>query len=330
MNYAFGVTARGFAPVSNVEDVDIAAEHDAAKGEPAMRLRMPPGTWHAAKFVCGETPWSGPVVLRTARAGIGRAFSGGLPQHHARPDAGGKLDVARLPEASVIVLGDAAALPLPAPLAMPLHTVALLGRIAADEARDALTFDLARLQPLALQVLGAAGAPAEGANVAFLLKEGDAYTGALNGLATDRSGRIAVLAPTDLPLVAVAWTDDGCVVARIEPGARGDKPCVLQLAPVAAVAGVVTGKDGKPVAFARVAAWVSGGSGGDASALGCALQRVAATTARDGSFRLPLYPGLHYMMRGVVTADAEHYLQQQWTVGKDEPTELPIDLAKPR
>ncbi|MCC7061890.1 MAG: hypothetical protein IT456_03740, partial [Planctomycetes bacterium] len=50
----------------------------------------------------------------------------------------------------------------------------------------------------------------------------------------------------------------------------------------------------------------------------------------DGTFTLPLYEGLRYDLAGIATPDDTHYLWRSWTVGRDEPERLDLDLGKPR
>ena len=151
----------------------------------------------------------------------------------------------------------------------------------------------------------------------------------MSGLCTDRSGRIAVMIPAGLPVTVAAWTGDGVALATGVTTARDKTPFVLQLAKVKTVPGWVVGTDGKPGAFAEVEWQVLRGDAATGS-LAVAIKVIEVTTDADGTFQLPLFPGLHYSLRSVVTPAGDHFRDKSWTVGKDEPEELVLDLRKAR
>jgi hypothetical protein len=327
-NFNFCITAPGFAPVRNIGDVDLAAEHDAAKGEPAATWVVPAGVTHTVRCRVGERPLRATVVVRTACKTIGENDMQAASNRLVATDAEGRLAVSRRPDAGALLLAAAADLPVPAGAPAALHPVALLGVVAAGEARPELEFDAARLCVRTLSVLDASGTPVDAAHVAVMLAKGDNWQHALTAIGTGRDGRAAVLVPAGLAARVVAWAASGWAVVPLTDG-EADAPTVLRFAAATALPGRVVGADGAPVAFARVVSWTPTGRG-DAGALAAAMGSVAATTARDGTFVLPIYEGVHYSLRGVTTADDEHYLDRSWIAGTDDPMELVLDLGKAR
>ena len=328
VNYTFGVCAPGFAPVRNIHEVKIPASHDPTKNGPAMELALQSGAVHELRLHRGAQPFAATVLCSTTGASVGQSFTPyGDSTRHAAPDGNGRFAVLRMNQAIAVFVGATDSLLKPEGLVVPLHPMALLGVIAADEARAELAWDLDTLLPLLLQVVSPDGTPVEAARLAVLVDDAAGVKRALSGLATDRSGRIAALVPVGLPVSIAAWTDDGFAVTRVT-AARDAPPTVLKLEKAASLPGRVTGKVGKPVAFAVVQCHVFGD--GPAAILGAAVQLFEVPTDREGAFRLPLFSGLQYSMRGVATPDDDHYLTKSWTVGKDEPEELLLDLGAAR
>ena len=339
VNYAFSVQAPGFVPVGNIARMDIKADHDGSKDPPAMTLPLKPGAKHELRLSRGEQPFAARVVCNTPGATVGdmpSAFGDSL--RHLVPDAGGRLQVLRVPHEGVIVIGTADSLHRPVELGAPLHPMALLGVIAAGEQREKIAWDLDVLQPLELHVLSPDGTPVDAARLAVLVDPGPGNDHArprlgckraLSGLCTDRSGRIAALIPADQRVTVAAWTDEGFAVAADVTAARDKTPIVMRLAKVSTVPGWVVGKDGMPVAFGEVECYVFAGDAATAS-LAEAIKLLEVPTNGDGMFLMPLFPGLQYSMRGVATPAGDHYLTKSWTVGKDEPEELVLDLRKAR
>lgn len=141
---------------------------------------------------------------------------------------------------------------------------------------------------------------------------------------------VVVLTPNDVSFTVVAWTATGCTQQVVPAAPRREGGVLrLQLTAATSVPGVVVGKDGKPVAGAVVQAWVSGVTQ-SAESLASAIRGVTAGTAPDGTFRLPLYPGLRYSLRGVESPVGSRSFDRQWTVGRDAPAELLLDLAQAR
>ncbi|HEX5053516.1 MAG TPA: hypothetical protein VFZ65_17185 [Planctomycetota bacterium] len=330
VNYAFGVHAPGFAPVANIERVRVPLAHDAAGKAAAISLQLPPGVDHALVLTAGERPFVGPVLLGSAGASLGGSFAThGDHQRHEATDRDGRLALQRQFDEPVLVLGMVESLGVVATSPVPLHAVAMFGCVAGNEARAQITWDLARLHALVLTVTDAAGTPIDGASIAVLVDSGRGIKRALSGLATDRSGRAAVLVPPDVPLSVVAWTGDGFAVASDVRPAAGAEPTCLRLQAAPALPGTVVGKDGRPVRFAEVQCYAFA-HGAGTQCLAAAIQMFEVPTDRDGAFHLPLFPGLQYSLRGVVLPDDEHYLTRTWTVGVDEPEQLEIDLGKAR
>jgi hypothetical protein len=135
--------------------------------------------------------------------------------------------------------------------------------------------------------------------------------------------------PADQRVTVAAWTDAGFAVATDVTAARDKAPIVMRLTKVTTVPGWVVGKDGRPAAFAEVECQVHRGEEATAS-LAEAIKLIEVTTDGDGTFQLPLFPGLHYSLRTVVTPAGDHFQSKSWTVGKDEPDELVLDLGKQR
>src|SRR5262245_26193400 len=340
VNYAFSVQAPGFAPVRTIQRMDVKADHDGTQDAPAMTLQLKPGQKHELRLSRGEQPFRAPVVCSTPGATVGDAdfHAFGDPLRHLVPDAGGGLPVLRMPGEGAIVIGTADSLRRPDQLGAPLHPMALLGVIAADEQREQIAWDLDALEPLVLQVLSPDGTPVDAARVAVLVDPGPGndpvrprvgQKRALSGLCTDRSGRIAAMIPAKQRVTVAAWTDDGFALATGVITPRDRAPTVMRLAKVTTVPGWVVGKDGKPVAFAEVDCHVFAGDAATAC-LAEAIKLLEVPTNGDGMFLMPLFPGLQYSMRGVATPEGEHYLTKNWTVGKDEPEELLLDLGKAR
>ena len=332
VNYAFGVAAPGFAPVRNIARMNIPANHDGTKDGPAMTLALKAGAAHELRLSRGEQPFVSAVACSTAGATVGEnSFTPyGDAQRRVAPDARGRFPLLRMTDAIAVLVGATDSLRKPEGLAVPLHPMALLGVIAADEARAEIAWDLDTLLPLVLQVVSPDGTPVEAARLAVLVDERDYLRRALSGLGTDRSGQIAALVPAGFPVTVVAWTEDGFAVTKVT-AVRDAPPTVLALEKVASLPGKVVGKDGKPVAFAVVQCYVSANTGKSAAvALGVAVKLLEVPTDREGAFRLPLFPGLEYSVRGVVTPDDENYLTRSWTVGKDEPDELLLALGTVR
>ncbi len=331
VNYAFSIQAPGFAPVRNIERMEIKADHDGSKDPPAMTLPLKAGQKHELLLSRGERPFAAPVVCSTPGATVGgiafQAF--GDSMRHVVPDAGGRLQVLRLPGEGVIVIGTADSLRRPDQIGAPLHPMALLGVVAAGEAREQIAWDLDTQRVLVLNVVTVDGTPVDAARLAILVDPGNGTKRALTGLCTDRSGRIAAMIPDRLPVTVAAWTGDGFALATGVTAPRDGAPLVLRLEKVPTVPGWVVGADGMPVAFAEVECQVLHGKPATA-ALAEAIKLIEVTTDRDGTFQMPMFPGLHYAMRGVATPAGDHYLNQSWTVGKDAPEELILDLRKAR
>lgn len=331
VNYAFSIQAPGFAPVRNIERVDIKADHDGSKDPPAMTLPLKAGHKHELSLSRSEQPFAARIVCTTAGATVGdvQFQSFGDPPRHQVPDAAGRLDVLRLPGEGVVVVGTVDSLRRPEKLGVPLHPMALLGVVAANEQRAQIAWDVDSLQTLVLHVVTQDGTPVDAARLAIVVDPGNGSKRALSGLCTDRSGRIAAMIPAEQKVIVAAWTDDGFALAKEVTVSRDSTPIVLRLEKVPTVPGWVIGADGKPGAFAEVECQVLRGDAATAS-LAEAIKLIEVTTDSDGTFQLPLFPGLHYSMRSVVTPAGDHFLRQSWTVGKDAPDELVLDLGKRR
>jgi hypothetical protein len=327
VGYRLALTSPGFAPVRKIDRFEVAVDHDASKPEPAMTLKLTSGEQHVVRCARGDRPIVGPFVVRTRAGSIGQSWDPQPTNRLVQADAQGCVELLRVTGVPAMLLAPTGALGLTVPPGSPLHPVALLGCVAPNEAAPRLEFDAAKLRTLGIQVVDAAGTPVAAAHLAVLLPSAREPLRALADIGTDRSGRAAVLLPPGLPVLLVAWTEAGSAVVPVADDGDTDKPIVVCLAEAKSLPGKVIDKNGKPVPFARVEVYVSGGK---LAALGAGIGIVHATTARDGTFRLPLYAGGAYSLRGVTTPDDERYLRQQWTVGKNEPDELLLDLGKER
>jgi hypothetical protein len=331
-HYAFSVQAAGFAPVGNIERIEIRADHDGTKNAPAMTLRLAAGQKHELRLSRGEQPFAPLVVCNTQGATAGdMPFQYTVDSlRHLVPDAEGRLQVLRLPHEGAIIIGTADSLRRPDQLGMPLHPMALLGVIVARDEREQIVWDLDALRALVLHVVTADGTPVDAAHLAILVDWGrHGAKRAICGLCTDRAGRIAVMIPADQQVIVAVWTSDGFALATGVTAPRDRAPLELRLEKVPTVPGWVVGKDGKPVAFAEVGCSVSAGEAATAP-LAEAIKLIGVPTDGDGTFQMPLFPGLHYSLRSVATPAGDHFLEKSWTVGKDAPEELILDLGKQR
>ncbi len=151
------------------------------------------------------------------------------------------------------------------------------------------------------------------------------------GILTDRVGRSAVLVPAASEFTLVAWTDDGVSITRGLTIDRELTTCSLELHPVRSLPCRVVGKDGHPVAGARVNCSIFADKGGEQAELVTGLGGAVATeSGADGTFTLPLYERLRYQLGGIITPHETHYIWNSWTVGRDAPERLDLDLGKPR
>ena len=305
-----------------------------------MTLPLKAGQKHELRLSRGEQPFAAPVVCSTSGATVdGIAFLVGADRRpaqpfgdsmrHLVPDASGRLLVLRLTGEGAIVTGVADSLRRPDLLAAPLHPMALLGVVAAGEAREQVTWDLDTLRTLVLNVVTADGTPVDAAALAILVDAGKGAKRALSGLCTDRSGRIAAMIPADQPVIVAAWTNEGFALAEGITAPADRAAIVMRLEKVPTVPGWVVGTNGKPASFAEVQCHVFAGDAATAC-LAEAIKLIEVTTDGDGTFQMPMFPGLRYSLRGVATPAGEHYLTKQWTVGKDTPEELILDLGKQR
>jgi hypothetical protein len=333
-NYAFGVRAAGFAPVAWLARLHVPAAHDALRDPPCVIAALQPGRRHALRIHRGGEALAIDALAVTAADTVGGSpmLEGVRRLVHTAAD--GRVDLDRRTDADVAVLAAVADLGLELPkTAGPLHAIALVARIDAGEAGAVVDADVEALRPLALQVLGVDGAPAEDAQFA-LVRGGDRPEAVLRG-GTDRVGRAAVLTPPGVELAAVAWSGHGwAVLEGARSGAQsasrpgGERPLVLRLTAAPAIDGSVKGKDGAPVPFAEVQ-YSLGSNGAVPQLLAAAVGRLEIAVDRAGTFCVPVFPDTEYALRAVVTPDGEHYLHEPaWRAGPGQPERIELDLAK--
>lgn len=329
-NYAFGISAKGFAPLANVSTVLVPKDHDPAGKDAAITATLTAGTSHALVLRRGSEPFAAPVSVaqRTTSSG-GEFVSYGDGSTIRRPAQNGELTIRRLANDPVLLVGATADL-APSPSSeqrpAPLHPIALLGRIASDENHERLTWQLDNLRRLSCRVdLG--GVPMPHARLAVVLPGSGPMRRALNDIVTDRTGRIAILVPPDLPLHIVAWTDHGFAIAR-NVQAAGKVELALTLQPIDSVGGEVRTANDTPVPNATVQYYVRTQTP-ELLPLARAIQTLKPRTDAAGQFSLPLFPGLEYSVRAVVTARGEHYLDSDdFLVGRDTPPSIELRLRK--
>ncbi|MCC7063019.1 MAG: carboxypeptidase regulatory-like domain-containing protein [Planctomycetes bacterium] len=330
-NYALGVRAPGFASVGNLETVDIPAGYDKKDGKPAITVKLGKGVAHAVHLHVGKRPFEQFVVCDTqpATSGNSRLI---VPDAHriAEPDTEGNLVVQRHPKSPALLLAATADLPRPDLGRVPLHSMALLAVFSPADQRAKVDVDLGKLVPLVMTVTRD-GTPVAAARITLITGQGGDSDRALGGILTDRVGRSAVLVPGESEFTLVAWTDDGIAITRGFSIGREQAACSLELRPVRLLPGRVVDKDGHAVVGARVTSSLFADRGGEPAELATGLGgSVLAESGADGTFTLPLYEGLRYDLAGIATPDDTHYLWRSWTVGRDEPERLDLDLGKPR
>ncbi|MFT4513752.1 MAG: hypothetical protein ACI91B_002458 [Planctomycetota bacterium] len=325
-NYPLEVRAKGFAPVNNIVSVDIAADHDSAAGPSAVTLRLPKGAHHSVRMSRGNKPFAGTVACRARYASsgnVGGSVTSAEFTAAITPSENGAYQISRVPGTLAVVVAPTVALAVDG-LGVPVHSMALLGTIASDEARPQLQWDLDALAPLVVAAT-LQGTPQHAARMALLVEHAEGFQVALSGLISDRRGRVAILIPRDQKLTVVVWTDEAVGVAHDLVVRPDGAACEVLLGAVPTLPGRVVTADGKPVPFATAQCGTSG-SNRTSRAIAAAVNLVQAATAADGTFRMPLYPDVHYSVRGVLTPARLHYLDGEWTVGVDVPEELFLEL----
>jgi hypothetical protein len=327
-NYALGVRAPGFVPVGFLDKVDIPAGYDLKGGTAAITVALWKGAEHVVHLHVGKRPFEQFVVCDTlpATSGKGRLIE---PDAHRIliPDTEGNLVVQRHPESPALLLAAAADLPHPDLGRVPLHPMALLAVFTPEDQRAKLDVDVGKLVPLVM-IVTRDGVPVAAARITLVAGGGRHAERAVAGILTDRVGRSAVLVPATSEFTLVARTDDGVSITRGLTIGRELTKCSLELKPVRLLPGRIIDKKGNPVVGARVSCTISSRDHGERAELAAGLGgSVDGETGADGTFTLPLYDGLRYMLAGIVTPDETYYIWRSWAVGRDEPERLDLDLG---
>lgn len=330
VNYGFGVRAAEHAPIANLSRVEVATDHDPDGDEPAISIQLPAGSTHRVRVHHDGTPQRGDVLVSsepTSVGGIGR-LNFHAPLRLQTTDADGHLRVLRCSDRRAMLLLATEDLPNGATRARNVHPVALAGVIGIEEAREELDIDLARLRRVTVAVTREQ-VPVDAARLAVVIGTGRSVACALYDVLTDRTGRVTLVLPRGQALHLVAWTDRA--VAHLAEFDASDADHVqLELASVPLLRGTLAGVDGKPVAHAGLRSVVFGQTDDASHILGCAMQRVEATTAEDGSFVMPLFSGVHYLGVRRIGDNSGPRLHDGWVVGSDEPRTLQLEMPKPR
>ncbi len=333
-NYPAVLLGEGRAPRAWIGTLKVAPDHDAATSRPVMEFVVEAGRTLRSRLCLGEVAVAGGTVravrdVRTADGESSHALTSCIP---LAPDGGFALDFD--PEHGVALTAfppSALLARLPQRAGFPLHPEVLLAAVAGDAGANPLpeSLDLLHLEPLDVQVLGAGEVPADSALVG-LATQGPEVNRMIVA-STDRSGRVRLLLPRHQRATLCCWADDGMAHATLD-GAERAGPLQVRLEGVARLRGRVVNGAGKGVPWAEITYFVNSSRVDDTAALAACLDhRVRCRSAADGTFAMPLYPGLRYSLSAVATADDDHYPKAtEFTVGVDEPQEVVLDLSHRR
>jgi len=333
VNYPVMLQARGHAPINLLGRLQVPADHDAAAGKPVATIELHKGLALRSVLALADTACAGaPIRIRNDLQSTTEGTHRIAWWLSTDVQSGFEVDVdPRTPAGLGMLLRPSEYARLAAAAApFPLHPEALLAVVPANAQAAALPakLDLAALAPMRVQVSAPDGAPAADAFVGI----GAAFDGhvlTLSSAATDRSGRACFLVPREQELLVTAWSDDGWIV---HPMPRADAlvaPLRIQLQSVRQLPGLVEDAAGRPVPYAQVTYSVIA-DGGEMGFLTRSFgYHLVRRTDAKGSFSVPLYPGARYSVSSVATPDDDHYVRQpEFTVGKDEPESLHLELTK--
>ncbi|MDO8348746.1 MAG: carboxypeptidase-like regulatory domain-containing protein [Planctomycetota bacterium] len=333
-NYPMMLLGADRAPRSWIATLKIPADHDAAKSPPIAEFVVADGRHLQSR-----------VTLDGAAVGAGtlRVVSSMSPADRNEgthdvtrcvplaKDGGFAVDVDPQEAAVLTVFLPAELLARLHPArGFPLHPEVLLAALSPDDAATALPerLELQQLVPLDVQVLGPDGTPADSSLVGIAAPLPRLHRTLV--ASTDRSGRVRLLLPRDQKLVLCCWSEHGWCHADVDTSTV-TQPLRPRLQPCQRLSGrVVEGMGkGNPAAWAEVTFFTGNDSADPAGALAnCLAHHVRVRTDAGGHFDLPLYPGLRYSLSAVATPDDTHYPKApEFTVGKDAPDELVIDLS---
>ena len=239
-------------------------------------------------------------------------------------DADGRIEVLRCADERAVLLAATEELTPPEAVVRE-HPIALLGVIDAGETRADLDVDLGRLRRVTVAVTRDR-VPVEAARLAVVVGAGRTATCAFSDVTTDRTGRGRVVRPPGEPVTIVAWDARG-LARLVRFDAAHATTAGLELEPVPVISGTLTGADGDPAAGVGLRTHVYGSTDDASFEIGAAIERIEVRTANDGTFALPLFPGLQYLGVRRMGDQSGPDLHPGWTVGEDTPETLDLEIG---